>query len=676
MKDLISRSNLKKIDPAAEKLKATQPMSIYFNTTLLEGQNDYPYSCYSVGQKVVFGADPNTSVQCTTPDNENCYLYCTEEDIQTAELSQFIQNNILNLAQNYLQQLFSVASDGPQSVGLNPGYPTCRDNIPLPSQYMSPRGSLPSGINTIIYVLARPILQNANISDSTLANGGPCNFDVYFQEKGSSTIIGLGRPKVVTINLNPSMISSFIGSTAFQTTALYKLVLHEIFHGLGFTDIYFRYYLAYTSSGSQIDNNAIATFTYDGYNANSQNFTDTREGLTMELVSQAFSSQFGCYPNANEGYTQYSPLYYFSELGGDSSHWAANVFYDEIMMPFSNPNSVVSNLTLAVFNSFFFYNVNYQMAEQMEWGRNMGCEFIAQCSSQNWRSYFSSPYSQNQMCTGSRYGKGISNVVEYYEDLPTEYQYFTTPTWGGDRYYLDYCPVYLTFTDYCTDESLPVNTTIREQRCSNCRCFEYLEDSNQPVEDLSLACWPASCSSTGQLSILANGQEIICNTPGEIVAVGDIGVLCPVDYDFCTPTSIPFNPTPVPTVPPVLPCNLDDNCGQTASGSATASTVTSSGLTEDTSTSTSTSSTPTGDSTTYVPLTVTTGSNTQISVLSSLSVTVSVSTSNPCSKFYASTGFIAGGEPGPFICSGIKSSLISPTLIILLFIFTFLIYIQ
>ena len=35
-----------------------------------------------------------------------------------------------------------------------------------------------------------------------------------------------------------------------------------------------------------------------------------------------------------------------------------------------------SNLTLNLFNSSGWYEVNFSMAENLEWGKNKGCEFV------------------------------------------------------------------------------------------------------------------------------------------------------------------------------------------------------------------------------------------------------------------------------------------------------------
>merc|ERR1711991_389428 len=115
---------------------------------------------------------------------------------------------------------------------------------------------------------------------------------------------------------------------------------------------------------------------------------------------------------------------------------------------------------------FFFligwYKVDYGYSEEMNWGRNAGCDFVDdKCidgNNVNSGAAFCDDINQSVIsCTSSRMSKGTCYTAQYSSNLPEAYQYFDDPTLGGESL-SDYCPSYELYltnsgTSSCIDSS-------------------------------------------------------------------------------------------------------------------------------------------------------------------------------------------------------------------------------
>jgi leishmanolysin-like peptidase len=110
---------------------------------------------------------------------------------------------------------------------------------------------------------------------------------------------------------------------------------------------------------------------------------------------------------------------------------------------------------LAVFEDSGWYQIDYTKADGMiqgrDWGFKQGCSFAKdKCltsgiSTGSPAHFFSSTHGRR--CTLSRSALGYSQISTYSVDLPTQYQYFSSPTNGGGSNMYDYCPVAIAYSD-------------------------------------------------------------------------------------------------------------------------------------------------------------------------------------------------------------------------------------
>ena len=148
--------------------------------------------------------------------------------------------------------------------------------------------------------------------------------------------------------------------------------------------------------------------------------------------------------------------------GQRSTHLEKRVFENEAMTGIFTNNPVFSRVTLALMEDTGWYRANYEMAENLDWGRNSGCIF-AQNSCKAWMDYQMknndsiSPYCTQLSfnshtltgCTHNYHGVGICNLVKYKTPLPIAYQYFDSlpgvdvpSNYGGATVLADFCPYY------------------------------------------------------------------------------------------------------------------------------------------------------------------------------------------------------------------------------------------
>ncbi|ORC84283.1 surface protease GP63, partial [Trypanosoma theileri] len=117
-------------------------------------------------------------------------------------------------------------------------------------------------------------------------------------------------------------------------------------------------------------------------------------------------------------------------------HWKGLIAKDELMSPYTSEPGVkdvngayYTSLTLAVFDSMPFYKADFNMAESMSWGKNVGCDFLKgeeQMKSgiiDNNTEMFCKEVKSSLQCTSDRFslgmcskdpGKGVQIPDEYF----------------------------------------------------------------------------------------------------------------------------------------------------------------------------------------------------------------------------------------------------------------------
>ena len=64
------------------------------------------------------------------------------------------------------------------------------------------------------------------------------------------------------------------------------------------------------------------------------------------------------------------------EIGTKLTHWEKRVFENEAMTGTYTQNSVFSRVTFAFLEDTGWYVANYSNAEELSWGKNLGCDFV------------------------------------------------------------------------------------------------------------------------------------------------------------------------------------------------------------------------------------------------------------------------------------------------------------
>ena len=63
------------------------------------------------------------------------------------------------------------------------------------------------------------------------------------------------------------------------------------------------------------------------------------------------------------------------EEGTALTHWEKRLFENEAMTGTHTQNPIYSRITMALMEDTGWYSPNYAMAEDLKWGRGLGCDF-------------------------------------------------------------------------------------------------------------------------------------------------------------------------------------------------------------------------------------------------------------------------------------------------------------
>ena len=172
-----------------------------------------------------------------------------------------------------------------------------------------------------------------------------------------------GRPTWIVF----AWIQKIVGFPDDTTEELLKkhrpLIIHEIIHGLGFSNLKFR-----SATDSKGERKGLVTL---GKVEDLDGATDEvwffRKGRAYELAQ----SYFGCTSN---GSWDGLPLMGLPELGR-ASHWETRIMRDEVMS-YGRTMHAVSSITLAAMEDLGWYLANYSAAQCMSWGYQQGCDYV------------------------------------------------------------------------------------------------------------------------------------------------------------------------------------------------------------------------------------------------------------------------------------------------------------
>ncbi|KAA0715559.1 Leishmanolysin-like peptidase [Triplophysa tibetana] len=405
----------------------------------------------------------------------------------------------------------------------------------------------------------------------------------------------LDRPIAGYANLCPNMIST----QAQEFEGMLSTVKHEIIHALGFSAGLFAFYhdddgkplTPRSASGLPAYNESLGLYQWsDKVIKRATRLWDIRGGrmvrhnvhllVTPRVVEEA-RKHFNC------------PILEGMELenqggaGTEFNHWEKRLLENEAMTGSHTQNRVFSRITLAIMEDTGWYRANYSMAENLEWGRGLGCDFVMK-SCKFWIDQHSntrptlSPYCDSVRsaplqltCRQDQLAVAVCNLQNFSRALPPEYQYFDhiagvpeedLSAYGGAVEIADYCPFSQEFSWHVGGEY---------QRSSYCRIQE-----NQPAvwrnygaeqygpgsvclyqksafvmeqcakrmtyPDWGSGCYKVSCTTQG-LSVWVQNESYSCARAGQAISVSvwmngwvyNGQLICPVCADFCSDCPLP-----------------------------------------------------------------------------------------------------------------------------------------
>ena len=86
-------------------------------------------------------------------------------------------------------------------------------------------------------------------------------------------------------------------------------------------------------------------------------------------ITQHYQRHFGCDKLTG------AELEDQGEEGTALTHWEKRLFENEAMTGTHTQNPIYSRITMALMEDTGWYQPNYDMAEELKWGRGLGCDF-------------------------------------------------------------------------------------------------------------------------------------------------------------------------------------------------------------------------------------------------------------------------------------------------------------
>ncbi|KAL4454178.1 hypothetical protein ABPG74_012135 [Tetrahymena malaccensis] len=346
-----------------------------------------------------------------------------------------------------------------------------------------------------------------NSGSSALANAASCFINPAYQ-----------RPTFGRVSFNIGYLTN-TNPNSFKFQLDLQVLLHEIIHVLGFSSDSMQYWIdpdtqkPYKLSGISKINTYQTVRGFKTLILTSKNVTDIarKHYNCSQLIGMQIENQGGS--------------------GSAGSHWERTVIMNEIMTAQQvSIGATLSQFTIALLkDTGFWADVNVNIAGQILWGKNQGCDFYNQaCQSSNKANYLefvSSSQVEGCSLTNDGYGIGINDGF------------------SDNCYYIQPYSNML-----CTDLSNQNNsqTDLKlESYSTNSRCFMSTLTKPGMLGSFSSKsrCHESQCSSdfsTITISIRQLNITIECNQPGQSKAINynnkKIGDLeCPKNFNyFCS----------------------------------------------------------------------------------------------------------------------------------------------
>ena len=242
------------------------------------------------------------------------------------------------------------------------------------------------------------------------------------------------------------------------------------------------------------------------------------------------------------------PLENQGGVGSAGSHWEARYMLGDYMISTDYIDVVLSDISIALFEDSGFYEVEYYSGGLFKYGKNKGCDFINKKCLINANPLFEDEFCntpQKPMCSPSRTFKAECAIYQYKSNIPSQFQYFSNPTYGGFMP-VDYCPVAMSspsekdyYPSSCKIGSSTLTSEYGEIIGDNSFCFisSLLPSTSRKEYSSQAICYQVECDENKKKIIVHVGSSTItCPTNGGNVInpKGFKGVLnCPKYIDIC-----------------------------------------------------------------------------------------------------------------------------------------------
>ena len=319
---------------------------------------------------------------------------------------------------------------------------------------------------------------------------------------------------------------------------LVMLLFHELSHVLAFSDSLFPTFVGVTNPMTDKKVNGV-----------------DRKFLSTPKVVETAKKYFGC--SSLTGVE-------LENQGGEGTalgHWESRIMLGDYMIGADYGETVISEITLAVFEDSGWYKVNYYTGGLFRYGKNKGCSFLQEkCVKSDTEVLSGNEFclkATEPVCLSCRTGRGICYLTTH-TSIPTAYQYFSTATTGGYEP-SDYCPVayaksdeayyYPTSCKIGKSDSFPneLGQVIGDE--SVCMMSSLTPKTGSGLDEyrnkMRAMCYPIKCNTSSKTVTLKVGSTTVeCAKEGGNTTVEgyDGEVYCP-DYNLvCTGTTFCTEP--------------------------------------------------------------------------------------------------------------------------------------
>uniref|UniRef100_A0A7I4YQG3 Leishmanolysin-like peptidase n=1 Tax=Haemonchus contortus TaxID=6289 RepID=A0A7I4YQG3_HAECO len=441
----------------------------------------------------------------------------------------------------------------------NASYYVCCPCADTDEKCKSKQGSCGGPLYDADFVLIVSVLER-DCASNMLAYAYHCALDPY-----------TNRPIAGNVNFCPAALKSMKPTEFLYGT---RTIKHELTHAFVFSKILYRYFPGagwpLWDGKEHLIPNVAERFTRVDWETSKGPMKHDVYMITTPKVREEARRHFNCSTlEGAEVENQGFP-------GTIFSHWEKRVFEDEMMSGSYTQVAAMSRVTLALFEDSGWYKVNYDKAEDIMWGRNLGCTFATKSCLTWMKSNPTNPYPfcriyRDSRCSPTRLQRATCSLVPLGERggaLPPEFDYNTgniyqdkkgQPILGHGTLDADYCPYYASRNTLLTEGgfdsscafpgNMDYNNYSLEIFSPTARCFELHggikvenEVSTYTTTKHTVGCYESICKNNLLMIKTQNSKFYPCYHEGQLIHVEkrlhNIGtvrlqIVCPSCSELC-----------------------------------------------------------------------------------------------------------------------------------------------